>query len=174
MRPDELSFCKDAVITNVEKHEGGWWRGNYGRRKGAKKGWFPANYVDEIDANDPAAEERQLGSLQQGAIDITGCMVETHNMPGNNMYLLRIYPKSGTGPDAIGRPAIEVATDTLEEALEWQRAIEEVRNKADTQEQEMLKLKAVMEHAERSKKIAREISDMVIYFRPFPFALESE
>ena len=173
MRPDELSFFKDAIITSVEKHQGGWWRGDHGRRKSAKKGWFPANYVDEIDANDPAAEEKQLGSLQQGAIDIAGCLVETHNMPGNNMYLLRIYPKS-TGPDAIGRPAIEVATDTLEEALEWQKAIEEVRNKAESQEQEKLKLKAVMEHNQRSKKIAIEISDMIIYFCPFTFSFESE
>lgn len=23
-RDDELSFCKHAIITNVEKHDGGW------------------------------------------------------------------------------------------------------------------------------------------------------
>lgn len=68
-RADELTFSKDAIITNVEKHEGGWWRGDYGRRK---KKWFPANYVEEVDTNDPSSEENQLGNLQQGAIDVAG------------------------------------------------------------------------------------------------------
>ena len=69
-RADELSFGKGAIITNVEKHEGGWWRGDYGRKK---KKWFPANYVEEIDTADPQIEaEKQLGNLQQGAIDVAG------------------------------------------------------------------------------------------------------
>lgn len=29
-REDELSFCKHAIITNVIKLDGGWWRGDYG------------------------------------------------------------------------------------------------------------------------------------------------
>ena len=33
MRADEMSFIKDAIITDVEKHDGGWWRGNLGRKK---------------------------------------------------------------------------------------------------------------------------------------------
>ena len=33
MRADEMSFIKDAIISDVEKHEGGWWRGNHGRKK---------------------------------------------------------------------------------------------------------------------------------------------
>ena len=54
-------------------HSGGWWRGDYGRKK---KKWFPANYVEEIDTADPQAEaEKQLGNLQQGAIDIAGTTV---------------------------------------------------------------------------------------------------
>ena len=70
LRADELSFCKGAIITNVEKHEGGWWRGDYGHKK---KKWFPANYVEEIDTADPQIEaEKQLGNLQQGAIDVAG------------------------------------------------------------------------------------------------------
>ena len=51
---------------------GGWWRGDYGRKK---KKWFPANYVEEIDTADPQTEaEKQLGNLQQGAIDIAGAL----------------------------------------------------------------------------------------------------
>lgn len=71
-RADELTFSKDAIITNVEKHEGGWWRGDYGKRK---KKWFPANYVEELDTNDPSSEDKQLGNLQQGAVDIAGAQL---------------------------------------------------------------------------------------------------
>lgn len=49
--PDELSFCKHAIITNVTKSEStdGWWRGDYG---GKKQHYFPANYVVEIDQSE--------------------------------------------------------------------------------------------------------------------------
>lgn len=43
---DELSFCKHAIITNVDKPDEGWWRGDYG---GKRHHWFPANYVQEIE-----------------------------------------------------------------------------------------------------------------------------
>ena len=39
---DEHSFNKGAVISNVNKQEGGWWRGDY---QGRKQLWFPANFV---------------------------------------------------------------------------------------------------------------------------------
>ena len=43
---DELSFCKHAIITNVSKQEGGWWKGDYG---GKRQHFFPSNYVEEIE-----------------------------------------------------------------------------------------------------------------------------
>lgn len=50
-QPDELSFCKHAIITNVTKPDPnqGWWKGDYG---GKKQLFFPANYVEEIDRID--------------------------------------------------------------------------------------------------------------------------
>lgn len=45
-RDDELTLVKHAIITNVNKQTGGWWRGDYG---GKKQHWFPANYVEEIE-----------------------------------------------------------------------------------------------------------------------------
>uniref|UniRef100_A0AAY4CTN7 Phosphoinositide phospholipase C n=1 Tax=Denticeps clupeoides TaxID=299321 RepID=A0AAY4CTN7_9TELE len=44
-RDDELSFIKNSIIQNVDKQEGGWWKGDCG---GKKQLWFPANYVEEI------------------------------------------------------------------------------------------------------------------------------
>lgn len=153
----------------MEKHDGGWWKGDFEEKKG---GWFPTIYVEEtavVEVND----EKQLGNLQQGAIDVTGCRVEIHNMPGNNLYCLRIFPKN-FGMDAIGVPAIEVASEGLEEAIEWQRAIEDVRNKAETKEIDARRAEQVMRQNEARKKIAREMSDLVIYCRPIPFLIESE
>ena len=69
MRKDELTFCQGAIITNVEKVDGGWWCGDYGNQY---KGWFPANYVEEVVLTQ---EDKQLGNLQQGAINIQGCAV---------------------------------------------------------------------------------------------------
>jgi len=71
-RQDELSFCQGAIITNVDKVDGGWWNGDYGQHH---KGWFPANHVEEIAE---VKEEKQLGNLQQGAVDIPGCTVGMH------------------------------------------------------------------------------------------------
>ena len=45
-RDDELTLVKHAIISNVNKQNGGWWRGDYG---GKKQHWFPANYVEEIE-----------------------------------------------------------------------------------------------------------------------------
>ena len=69
MRKDELTFCQGAIITNVRKDDGGWWLGDYGKQL---KKRFPANHVEEIVQ---AKEDKQLGNLQQGAIDIEGCTV---------------------------------------------------------------------------------------------------
>ena len=69
-RDDEMSFSKGAIITNIEKREGGWWVGDIGRQK---KKLFPVNYVEEIDpASAQFDVDNQLGELQQGCIDLAG------------------------------------------------------------------------------------------------------
>jgi phosphatidylinositol phospholipase C gamma-1 len=47
-KEDELTFGKNAIISNVIKEEVGWWKGDYG---GKKQHWFPMNYVEPIDIN---------------------------------------------------------------------------------------------------------------------------
>lgn len=81
-KSDELSFPKHAIITNVVKQDGGWWKGDYG---GKKEQYFPANFVTEVDAADVGGESlgnvgidgddgelAPLGRLQKGCIDIAG------------------------------------------------------------------------------------------------------
>uniref|UniRef100_A0A8C2GI87 Phosphoinositide phospholipase C n=1 Tax=Cyprinus carpio TaxID=7962 RepID=A0A8C2GI87_CYPCA len=77
-RDDELSFSKNTIIQNVDKQEGGWWKGDYG---GKKQLWFPANYVEEISptAVEPdrsqATENSPLGDLLRGSVDVSSCQI---------------------------------------------------------------------------------------------------
>uniref|UniRef100_A0A6Q2XQA5 Phosphoinositide phospholipase C n=1 Tax=Esox lucius TaxID=8010 RepID=A0A6Q2XQA5_ESOLU len=59
MRPDELSFCKGALIHNVSKESDGWWKGDYG---GKVQQFFPANYVEEVFHNMTAESKEQVGA----------------------------------------------------------------------------------------------------------------
>lgn len=102
-----------------------------------------------------------------------GCSVETHKIAGNNMYMLRIIPKL-TATSSTHPPALEVATENLEDILDWQKRIEDARNAIETHENDMHKRKQVLQQQSRSKRIALEMSDLVIYTRPVPFSLESE
>uniref|UniRef100_A0A8C2G174 1-phosphatidylinositol 4,5-bisphosphate phosphodiesterase gamma n=1 Tax=Cyprinus carpio TaxID=7962 RepID=A0A8C2G174_CYPCA len=101
-RDDELSFSKNTIIQNVDKQEGGWWKGDYG---GKKQLWFPANYVEEIS---PTAVE-----------------------PDRSVSAVRVFVVVVLGPDLY--PC------SLPLSLS------------------------------RRKKIALELSDLVIYCRPVPF-----
>jgi len=41
---DELSFREDDIIGIVTRDSGGWWEGELN----GKRGWIPANYVQEL------------------------------------------------------------------------------------------------------------------------------
>ncbi|XP_019490318.1 PREDICTED: 1-phosphatidylinositol 4,5-bisphosphate phosphodiesterase gamma-2 [Hipposideros armiger] len=70
---DELSFCRGALIHNVSKEPGGWWKGDYGTRI---QQYFPSNYVEDISTVDVEELEKQiiedspLGSLCRGILDL--------------------------------------------------------------------------------------------------------
>ena len=168
-RPDELSFCKDAVITNVEKHGGGWWKGDSGNKK---QKWFPANHVKEVLAVE-VPEDKQLGNLQQGAIDIVGCSTEVHHLSSNNLYALKIIPvlKPGESSESekANRLGLMVAASSLEDIIKWQKAIDEARNKADSHALAQIEKERERKKDEQKKKIAIEMSDIIVYCRPVPF-----
>ena len=48
----------------------------------------------------------------------------------------------------------------------------QVRYKLETQQQEDLKKEQLLDQQQRVKRIAREMSDLVVYCRPTPFLLE--
>ena len=59
---DEHSFNKGAVISNVNKQEGGWWRGDY---QGRKQLWFPANFV-MVSRSNECMVQRPYGNPIEG------------------------------------------------------------------------------------------------------------
>jgi len=57
----ELTFNRDDVIRNVQKHSGGWWRGDIGTEH---QKWFPRAFVEEMEVL-----ESPFGALQAGAVE---------------------------------------------------------------------------------------------------------
>ncbi|XP_039763945.1 1-phosphatidylinositol 4,5-bisphosphate phosphodiesterase gamma-1 isoform X2 [Pararge aegeria] len=159
---DELSFCKHSIITNVEKMEGGWWRGDYG---GKKRYWFPANYVEQFEGDLPdiycmETESAPLGSLQKGVIDVVGAVVELVLLDDGvgSRWLVRIQSPTMCIPFDMAAPNREIA-------FEWLTAIKEAAQSANEKSRKHKKM-------ERALRIAREISELIVYCRSVPFNQE--
>ncbi|XP_067887507.1 1-phosphatidylinositol 4,5-bisphosphate phosphodiesterase gamma-1-like isoform X1 [Heterodontus francisci] len=161
-REDELSFCKQALIHNVDKQDGGWWRGDYG---GKKQLWFPANYVEEItntlvpEQDEASVENSPLGSFLKGFIDVPTCHVVIQKEgKGSKQYVFTIHSQQMSHPVQM----LDVAADSQEDLNDWAAKIREATQNADARMQEG----KIME---RRKKIALELSELVVYCRPVPF-----
>uniref|UniRef100_A0A4W4FQ36 1-phosphatidylinositol 4,5-bisphosphate phosphodiesterase gamma n=1 Tax=Electrophorus electricus TaxID=8005 RepID=A0A4W4FQ36_ELEEL len=159
-RDDELSFSKNAIIQNVDKQEGGWWKGDFG---GKKQLWFPANYVEEISptAVEPdrsATENSPLGDLLRGSMDVSSCQIGEHEGKGARPYVFSLMSMGSLQPG----PVLEVSASSQDELKDWVHKIREVTmtSEAKLEEGKMM---------ERRKKIALELSDLVVYCRPVPF-----
>ncbi|KAL7985515.1 hypothetical protein Chor_004085 [Crotalus horridus] len=130
-REDELTFTKNAIIQNVEKQEGGWWRGDYG---GKKQLWFPSNYVEEITSPTGLEPEREqqldenspLGDLLRGVLDVPSCQIAIRPEGKNSrMFVFSISMAS------VSRWSLDVAADTHEDLLDWVKKIREAAQTAD-------------------------------------------
>ncbi|XP_061066056.1 1-phosphatidylinositol 4,5-bisphosphate phosphodiesterase gamma-1 isoform X2 [Eubalaena glacialis] len=169
-REDELTFTKSAIIQNVEKQEGGWWRGDYG---GKKQLWFPSNYVEEMVSPAALEPEREhldenspLGDLLRGVLDVPACQIALRSSPsvpairpeGKNSRLF-VFSISMA---SVAHWSLDVAADSQEELQDWVKKIREVAQTADARLTEGKMM-------ERRKKIALELSELVVYCRPVPF-----
>ncbi|XP_021500027.1 1-phosphatidylinositol 4,5-bisphosphate phosphodiesterase gamma-1 isoform X2 [Meriones unguiculatus] len=160
-REDELTFTKSAIIQNVEKQDGGWWRGDYG---GKKQLWFPSNYVEEMINPAILEPEREhlddnspLGDLLRGVLDVPACQIAIRPEGKNNrLFVFSISMAS------VAHWSLDVAADSQEELQDWVKKIREVAQTADARLTEGKMM-------ERRKKIALELSELVVYCRPVPF-----
>uniref|UniRef100_A0A8C9SBK4 1-phosphatidylinositol 4,5-bisphosphate phosphodiesterase gamma n=1 Tax=Scleropages formosus TaxID=113540 RepID=A0A8C9SBK4_SCLFO len=149
-RDDELSFSKNAIIQNVEKQEGGWWKGDCG---GKKQFWFPANYVEEIS---PMAVEPDRSVCLRPALVSTPVFIPEGK--GSRPFVFSLVMGSSPRPNHV----LDIAASSQDELKEWVTKIREVAmtSEAKLEEGKMM---------ERRKRIALELSDLVIYCRPVPF-----
>lgn len=162
---DELTLVKNCAVVNVNKKDVDWWKGDYG---GKIQHWFPANHVVEIEATSDVEDANNdlapLGNLQKGSIDIVGAKVEIQANPNRPIgvsgleYVIRIE-----SPATF--PPFEVAAPTQTEALEWANKIRETSQSASHREDENRK-------KERAMRIARELSNLVVYCRSVVFNME--
>ncbi|KAM8776312.1 1-phosphatidylinositol 4,5-bisphosphate phosphodiesterase gamma-1 isoform 2-T4 [Rhynchonycteris naso] len=160
-RDDELTFTKSAIIQNVEKQDGGWWRGDYG---GKKQLWFPSNYVEEMVSPAALEPEREhldenspLGDLLRGVLDVPACQIAIR--PEGKNSRLFVFSLSMA---SVAQWSLDVAADSQEELQDWVKKIREVAQTADARLTEGKMM-------ERRKKIALELSELVVYCRPVPF-----
>ncbi|OXB60937.1 hypothetical protein ASZ78_001515 [Callipepla squamata] len=199
-REDELSFCKQAIIHNVDKQDGGWWRGDYG---GKKQLWFPANYVEEIvstqaqEQDEASSENSPLGNFLKGFIDVPSChVVISKDGRSSKPFVFTIHSQQMSH----AAQSLDVAADTQEELSEWVAKIREATQNADarvrgtgwmlvdapshsdwtvvyrpsqsTEDSQIPFSLVQMQEGkimERRKKIALELSELVVYCRPVPF-----
>eukprot|EP00064_Thunnus_orientalis_P016312 superscaffoldBa00003203_g16376 len=162
-REDELCFPKQALILNVDKQEGGWWRGDYG---GKKQLWFPANYVEEVpssptrELDEASTENSPLGTFLKGFIDVPTCHVVVHKDGKNSRPFVFTIQSQQLSSHPV--QMLDVAADSLEDLTTWVSKIREATQNADARMQEEKQM-------ERRKKIAVELSELVVYCRPVPF-----
>ncbi|KAJ1084330.1 hypothetical protein NDU88_004481 [Pleurodeles waltl] len=159
-RSDELSFCEGALIHNVMKVQGGWWKGDY---RDKVQHYFPSNYVEDISANSPEItgsqiiEDNPLGSMCRGILDLT-----TYNV-SKSQYGKQQKPFVFTlEPRDPEDPAIDLAADTLEELFEWYQRVWEISVKQENQHFH----EEAMKRIETEQAVAREMSDLVVYCNP--------
>nr|XP_018666895.1 1-phosphatidylinositol 4,5-bisphosphate phosphodiesterase gamma-1 isoform X2 [Ciona intestinalis] len=161
-RDDELTFCKHAIISNVIKQDGGWWRGDYGGKAGM---WFPSNYVEEMESaskepgstnlDDAKTGTNVLGDMQKGVIDLANSNIEL--LPsgrGHQKHAFRICRSNGD--------QLHLATETKDDLVSWLNNLKEAIDKHDSQAK---KWKDIEKHT----RIAVELSDLIVYCRPVQF-----
>lgn len=124
-KDDELSFCKNAIITNVNKDcKSCWWKGDY---NGKKQGLFPQSYVVEVEdyvPQDNGQEEMPLGHLEKGSINVAGCGIKlpTNTSTPNRKYTFRICSQ---------QKSFELTVSTEDEFHDWLFKIKEAAEAVD-------------------------------------------
>lgn len=99
-----------------------WWRGDC---NGKKQGLFPQSHVIEIedDEQDNGQEEKPLGELEKGFINVAGCGITLPtNQNANRKYTFRICSE---------QKSLELTVSTEEEYHDWLFKIKEAAEAVD-------------------------------------------
>ncbi|MFT7813995.1 1-phosphatidylinositol 4,5-bisphosphate phosphodiesterase gamma-2 isoform X1 [Arapaima gigas] len=163
MRPDELTFCKGALIHNVTKLSSGWWKGDYG---GNKQFYFPANYVEEMsnskttEQSDQAMEDNPLGQLCKGAVDLSECNVKSAQGKNGMLHVFTLLMKEDES-----MLSFDISADSVEDLFEWYTA---AWNATQRKNNEQFKASYITQEKEIEKRdaVAKKMSDLVVYCQP--------
>ncbi|OWK03429.1 PLCG1 [Cervus elaphus hippelaphus] len=187
LRCNEFEMRLSEPVPQTNAHESKEWRGDYG---GKKQLWFPSNYVEEMVSPAALEPEREhldenspLGDLLRGVLDVPACQIAIRPEGKNNrLFVFSISMAS------VAHWSLDVAADSQEELQDWVKKIREVAQTADAREPDygalyegrnpgfyveanpMPTFKLTEgKMMERRKKIALELSELVVYCRPVPF-----
>uniref|UniRef100_A0A8C7EI08 1-phosphatidylinositol 4,5-bisphosphate phosphodiesterase gamma n=1 Tax=Nothoprocta perdicaria TaxID=30464 RepID=A0A8C7EI08_NOTPE len=161
-REDELSFCKQAIIHNVDKQDGAGHQ--LGCRGGTREPRSPAHSCLTLCRGPRrtaevsfAPQSHPLGtSSSKAPSDVL--IVISKDGRSSKPFVFTIHSQQMSH----AAQSLDVAADTQEELSEWVAKIREATQNADARMQEG----KIME---RRKKIALELSELVVYCRPVPF-----
>ncbi|CAG5134716.1 unnamed protein product, partial [Candidula unifasciata] len=145
---DELSFKQGSYITDVVTTDLQWWRGNHA---GSVNKLFPANYVKIVEKSE---EEGISTGPSEALLRLSECHIDSNIQPGDGMhYFLLTHPT---------QPIIWVGSHVKAEIDDWLRLILQCKTKIGAESMEI-------QRQERSKNIAQELSDLVVYFQAVLF-----
>uniref|UniRef100_A0A8C0EU26 1-phosphatidylinositol 4,5-bisphosphate phosphodiesterase gamma n=1 Tax=Bubo bubo TaxID=30461 RepID=A0A8C0EU26_BUBBB len=155
-REDELTFTKNAIIQNVEKQEGGA-RVRSPQCPATLPCTVPNAILPALHSQQQLDENSPLGDLLGGVLDVPSCQIAIRPEGKNNrLFVFSISMAS------VSRLSLDVAADTHEDLQDWVKKIREAAQTADARLSEGKMM-------ERRKKIALELSELVVYCRPVPF-----
>eukprot|EP01135_Chromosphaera_perkinsii_P011758 Nk52_evm4s2496 gene=Nk52_evmTU4s2496 len=147
---NELSFSKSAIITDVEKKEGQWWKG----KCNGIVGYFPNEYVEVISIKKgdvDRLDDNPLGNLQKGGLSIRNCTVT----PVGEQYFGMNY-------------AFRVVTYTNEEYVFAALSAEEMEDWKQSLQLTSHQNDVLLSHLSKKQKISANFSDLIIYCATYP------
>ncbi|CAD6198775.1 unnamed protein product [Caenorhabditis auriculariae] len=146
---DELTFPANAIITVLRKEEG-LWRGRYG----SATGWFPSAYVQEI------LPERSISTQESSTyntIELAGTLIERVT-DGDRKNVIKI---SQSGQHWNGLQWM-IAAQSVEEADDWSNQLLDLTRSVNSRI-------SILRVKEKEKRIAAELSNLVVYCQAVPF-----
>ncbi|CAL1529117.1 unnamed protein product [Lymnaea stagnalis] len=148
---DELSFKSGSLITNVTVADEPWWRGDHG---GNINKLFPANYVTLVD-NGQDMEGINPDAPPESMLALSACHFDDNTYSRDHMHFFTLTHPNLTTNVHIGSKVKALAD-------EWHHCVTESKTKIG---EEAL----ITQREERSRNIAQELSDLVIYCQAVPY-----
>uniref|UniRef100_T1IHK2 1-phosphatidylinositol 4,5-bisphosphate phosphodiesterase gamma n=1 Tax=Strigamia maritima TaxID=126957 RepID=T1IHK2_STRMM len=118
------------------------------------------NVVNRIGVS---IETMPLGNMQKGSIDIIGCSVDV--LQGGRCESGKDWVFRIISPTQTTLTPIEIAAPTREEMLDWVKKVRETAQEAND-------LLRQGREIERTLRIAKELSNLIVYCRSVPFCFE--